>query len=100
MGKKSSIPQLNPCKGYLLLLPTDDDQIEGIPLAGVEGKPQRAKVLAVGADTYHASGNVLKAPAKKGDIVIHSSVGFENIKYKGEEYRMCPFERILAVFEK
>jgi len=100
MSKSSSIPQLNPAKGYLFLDPIEDDQIEGVPVAGVDEKPQRAKVLAVGAYTYHTSGEKFEAPAKKGDIVIHSSFGFENIRYKGNEYRICPFDKILAVFKK
>lgn len=101
MGKQSPKPlQLVPANGYLFLEPLDDEQTEGWEMAGVEETPQRAKVLAVGEATFHASGKFIEAPAKKGDIVVHSAFGIESIRHKGDQYRLCPFEKVLAVIKK
>lgn len=89
--------KLAPANGYLFLKPLDDEQTKGWKVAGVEEAPQRAKVLAVGGAMFHDSGELIGAPAKKGDIVVHSAFGFESIRHKGDQYLLCPFDKILAV---
>ena len=87
-----------PVPGYLLLEPLEDSQPGGWNVEGVEERPQIARVLRAGKSTwYENSDRVFHSPCKVGDVIIHSSVGFENITIEGKEYRMLPFSRVLMV---
>ena len=83
----------------MLVKPLDVSQpVKGIVIHGIDEKPQLAKVLKVGKDTYYDNTEkVRKAPCKVGDTIIHSSIGWENITLEGEELRMVPFNKVLLV---
>lgn len=89
-----------PTKGYLLLDPIDNEQSSQFKIEDQEETPQRAVVLVVGGSTWHTSGQKFEAPARVGDTVIHSGFGFESIRIEGSQYRLCPFDKILAVYKK
>ncbi len=93
MDKNSSI---KPSKGYVVAEPTDNEKPDGYTIVDNE-TPQRAKVLLVGENTYHTSGQEFKAPCGEGDTVIHSGFGFEDIKVEGKKLRLIPFDKILGV---
>ena len=62
-----------------------------------EEKPQKGKVLAVGADEMTDSGKTKKSPVKVGDIVIYKKWGGSEVKVDGQEYLFSKFEDVLAV---
>ncbi|NMB57279.1 co-chaperone GroES [Candidatus Beckwithbacteria bacterium] len=90
-------PNLQPTAGYLLLEPVEATKktSSGIYLPDShEEKPQQAKVLAVGGDTKD-----LKAPAKKGDLVIYKKWGGDEVKLSitDKELVFVKFEDVLAI---
>ena len=62
-----------------------------------EEKPQKGKVLAVGADEVTEKGVTKKSPVKIGDIVVYKKWGGSEVKIDGKEYLFAKFEDILAV---
>ncbi len=102
MSKSNSISQkIKPAKGYLLLeILKNEAPSKNWSAPNPDQIPQRGKVLAVGPDTFHETGDVFKPPAKKGDVVVHSGFGFEDIRVEMKEFRLCPFSKILAVIEE
>jgi len=102
MPKKAKIKKLNisPTAGYLLLKPLEAETktASGIYLPdSASEKPQKARVLAVGADEVTDSGKVKKSPAKVGDSVIYKKWGGNEVKIDGIEYLFAKFEDILAI---
>lgn len=102
MPKMKNTTKLNltPASGYLIIEPLEKESqtASGIYLpTGAGDKPQKGKVLAVGADEVTDSGAVKKAPAKVGDLVIYKKWGGNEVKLEGVEYLFSKFEDILAV---
>ena len=93
-------PNLKPAAGYLLIEPVEKETktASGIYLPdSAEEKPQKGKVLAVGADEITDSGAKKSSPAKVGDIVIYKKWGGNEVKVGGREYLFAKFEDILAI---
>jgi chaperonin GroES len=102
--KKQVSKKLNllPTAGYLLVLPLEAETktASGIYLPdSASEKPQKGKVLAVGAEEITDSGKVRKAPCAVGDIVVYKKWGGSEVKIEGIEYLFSKFEDILAVEE-
>jgi len=60
-------------------------------------KPQQGSVIAVGPGRVLDDGSRAKMPVKKGDTVIYSKYGGNEIKLNGEEYLILDQESIYAV---
>ena len=91
---------LKPAAGYLLIEPVEKETktASGIYLPdSAEEKPQKGKVLAVGADEITDSGAKKSSPAKVGDIIIYKKWGGNEVKIEGQEYLFAKFEDILAI---
>ncbi len=91
---------LKPTQGYLLIEPAvaEKKTESGIYLPDTsEEKPQKGKVLAVGADELLDSGKTRKSPAKVGDEIIYKKWGGNDVKIDGKEYIFVKFEDVLAV---
>ena len=89
-----------PTAGFILVEPIEAEKktASGIVLPEThEEKPQRGKVLAVGADEITDSGTKKSAPCKVGDLVIYKQWGGNEVKIEGREYLFVKFEDILAV---
>lgn len=98
-AKKTKL-NLKPSSGYLLIEPVEKETktASGIYLPdSVEEKPQKGKVLAVGADEITDSGAKKSSPAKVGDIVIYKKWGGNEVKIGGQEYLFAKFEDVLAI---
>ena len=100
MGKQ---PNITPTEGYILLEAIDDKTPNTgfLVVNDSSVRPQKATVLAVGGDTYY-QGTAIKrqSPVNVGDIVMHSSYGYEAFKIDSKEYYICPFDKILGVYGK
>lgn len=98
MAEKSRKVQYSPVRGFILVKPLQESAAKGWDAHTDDDIPHYAEVLAVGENTYFEhTGLLFKAPCKVGDTIIHSSIGFENIKIDGEEYRLVPFGKVLMV---
>ena len=60
-------------------------------------KPQQGTVIAVGPGRILDDGTRAKMAVKKGDVVIYSKYGGNEIKLNGEEYLILDQESIYAV---
>ena len=90
-----------PSPGYILLQILDSESPTSFSIVDKDQIPQRGKVIAVGESIFYPNtGNIYTSPVKVGDIVIHSAFGYENIKLEGEPYRICPFDKILAIIKE
>lgn len=91
---------LKPSAGYLLIEPVEKETktASGIYLPdSAEEKPQKGKVLAVGADEITDSGAKKTSPAKVGNIVIYKKWGGNEVKIENKEYLFAKFEDVLAI---
>jgi co-chaperonin GroES (HSP10) len=96
MSKNNSINYL-PVAGYLLVEPLEETSVKGLNLIAEEF-PQLAKVLKVGDSYYDKSKEmIVDSPCKSGQVVIHSSFGFEKFRSEGKEYRIVPFDKVLLI---
>lgn len=62
-------------------------------------KPQRGKVVAVGAGKTTDDGTVIPVPVKEGDTVVYGRYGGQDITVDGEDYVILRAEDIYAVVE-
>jgi len=91
---------LKPTAGYLLIEPLEKEAktVSGIYLPDSAGeKPQKGKVLAVGAEEITDSGAKKQSPAKVNEIIFYKKWGGNEIKVEGREYLFVKFEDVLAV---
>jgi chaperonin GroES len=96
---KSKI-NLQPTAGCVIIEPLDAEEktAAGIYLPeSASEKPQKGKVLAVGADEVTDSGANKKSPVKAGDVVIYKKWGGSEVKLDGKEFLFAKFDDILAV---
>ncbi len=70
-----------------------------IPDSEKKEKPQKGKVLAVGPGRYD-DGVLVPMSVKKGDIILFSKYGYDEVKEDGKEYLILPESQILAVINK
>lgn len=99
-AEKKKKLNFKPTSGYLILEPLEAEgkTVSGIYLPeSAEEKPQKGKVLAVGADEVTEKGVTKKSPVKIGDIVVYKKWGGSEVKIDGKEYLFAKFEDILAV---
>lgn len=91
---------LIPTAGYILIEPLEAQTktASGLYLPeNASEKPQKGKVLAIGADEMTDQGTIKKSPAKVGDEVIYKKWGASDVKLEGKEYLFAKFEDILAI---
>jgi chaperonin GroES len=63
-------------------------------------KPQRGKIVSVGAGKVLDDGTRKKVQVKKGDAVLFTSYAGTDIKIDGKEYLIMDESDIMAVIEK
>lgn len=71
-----------------------------LPDSAGESKPERGKVVATGPGKRNEKGERVKPEVKKGDEVIFTKFGPNEIKIDDEEYLIAKEENILAIVEK
>ncbi|OGZ45980.1 MAG: co-chaperone GroES [Candidatus Ryanbacteria bacterium RIFCSPHIGHO2_02_FULL_48_12] len=68
-----------------------------IPDTAEKERPEQGKVIAVGAGKYNNDGKLIPMHVKKGQIVLFSKYGPNEIKVDGKEYLIAREEDILAI---
>ncbi|PIP57046.1 co-chaperone GroES [Candidatus Woesebacteria bacterium CG_4_10_14_0_2_um_filter_44_9] len=94
------IINLKPTAGYVIIKPLEAETktSSGIYLPDSAGeKPQKGKVLAVGAPELTEKGTKKNSPCKVGDKVIYKKWGGNEVKIGNIEYLFVKFEDVLAV---
>jgi co-chaperonin GroES (HSP10) len=93
-----------PTPGYLIVKPIENSQPPtDIFIVDDKSFPQYAIVVEVGDAIPVHSGQqntITIPPCDVGDEIFHSSAGFEKIRIKNNEYRIVPFDKVLAVKSK
>ena len=78
----------------------DEVTVSGIVLPdSAKEKPQRGRVLAVGAGRWE-DGHRVALEVAVDDEVLYSKYGGTEVKYGGEEYLILSARDVLAVIEK
>jgi len=91
---------LKPTAGYVLIEPLEKEikTSSGIYLPdNASEKPQKGKVLAVGASEITEKGTKKPSPVKVGNVVIYKKWGGNDVKIGDIEYQFLKFEDILAI---
>lgn len=98
---KKASTGLEPAPGYIFIEPQEKETrtTSGIllPETASADKPQKGKVLAIGADEVTDYGTRRGSPCKKGDVVIYKRWGGNEVKIGAIEYLFVKFEDILAI---
>jgi chaperonin GroES len=84
-----SVPEEERTKSGILL----PDTIE-------KERPEQGKVIAVGPGKFNEEGKPMPMSVKKGDIVLFTKYGPNEIKVDGKEYLIAREDDILAVIEE
>ncbi len=70
-----------------------------LPDTADKERPEQGKVLAVGPGKVDDNGKLVKPSVKRGDVVLFSKYGPNEIKVDGKEYLIAKEEDILAILE-
>jgi len=70
-----------------------------LPQTAEKERPEQGKVIAVGTGKKLSSGKVIPMDVKKGDVVLFTKYGPNEIKVDGKEYLIAKEEDILAILE-
>ncbi len=62
-------------------------------------KPQKAKVLAIGAGRLTDEGKRLPLDVKVGDVVLHGKYAGTDVKWNGEDLKILRENEVLAIVE-
>lgn len=103
MAKKAASKKLSlvPTAGYLIIEPFEAQTKTSsgiyLPESASTEKPQKGKVLAVGAAEITENGTKKERPANVGDTVVYKKWGGSEVKLEGKEYLFAKFEDVLAI---
>jgi len=106
MAKKGSTKKsaLVPLGDRVLIKPLSPEELEKKSASGIiipdtakKEKPEQGKVVAVGDGRRDESGNLIPVSVKKGDQVVFSKYGYDEVKFEDEEYYILREDQILAV---
>jgi chaperonin GroES len=70
-----------------------------IPDTARKEKPERGEVVAVGDGKRSEKGELIPLRVKKGDTIIFSKYGYDEVKIGDEEYYIVTESNILAIVE-
>ena len=95
--------EIKPLSDHILIeaMPQEEKTESGIflPQTAEKERPEQGKVVAVGSGKKLSSGKVISLDIKKGDIVLFTKYGPNEIKVNGKEYLIAKEEDILAILE-
>ncbi len=71
-----------------------------IPDTAEKERPEQGEVVAVGPGRMLESGKIQPLGVKKGDVVLFTKYGPNEVKVDGKEYLIAEEKDILAILEK
>ncbi len=93
--------KIKPLRDQVLLEALKEEKKKGsiiLPDTVQKERPEKAKVIAVGPGKFE-NGKLVPMSLKKGDIVLFTKYGPNEIKVDDKEYLIAREEDILAVIE-
>ncbi|TSC77546.1 MAG: Co-chaperonin GroES [Parcubacteria group bacterium Gr01-1014_29] len=97
---------ITPLADRVLIEPMDTKYKEGRTASGIvipdtaeKERPEQGKIIAVGPGKRGEDGKVIPMGVKKGQVVLFTKYGPNEIKVDGKEYLIAREEDILAVIE-
>ncbi len=95
--------KIKPLSDYILIKPLDqEERTKGgilLPKSAEKERPQKGKVIAVGSGKRTSSGKIIPLQVKKGDVVLFTKYGPNEVKINNKEYLIAKEEDILAILE-
>lgn len=70
-----------------------------LPDTAEKERPEQGKIVAVGAGKINDAGKITPPSVKKGDVVLFTKYGPQEVKVDGKEYLVAREEDILAIIE-
>ncbi len=92
---------IRPLMGYLLVKPdaAETKTASGLYLPETsQERPAQGVIVSTGPELV-IEGKIIPPPVNVGDRVIYKKWGGDEIRYKGEEYKIVKFEDLMAVLE-
>ena len=94
--------KIKPLKDYILIEPLKKEFKKGdiiLPETANQERPEQGKVIAVGPGKLDKEGKRISLDVKKGDIVLFSKYGPNELKVEDKEYLIAREEDIMAIIE-
>ncbi|TSC91935.1 MAG: chaperonin GroES [Parcubacteria group bacterium Licking1014_17] len=94
--------KIKPLSDRVLIEPIKEEKKKGgiiLPETVEKERPQEGKVIAVGPGKKDDSGKLMPMNVKKGDKVLFTKYGPNEIKVEDKEYLIAREEDILAIIE-
>ncbi len=106
MSKKKDVEKrVTPIGDRVLVRPFEESELESKTASGIiipetveKDRPEQGEVVAVGEGKYE-DGKRVPMNIKKGDKVIFSKFGYDEVKIEGEEYYILREDNILAIID-
>ncbi len=106
MSKKKDVEKrVIPIGDRVLVRPFEENELESKTVSGIiipetveKDRPEQGEVIAVGEGKYE-DGKKVPMNIKKGDKVIFSKFGYDEVKIEGEEYYILREDNILAIIK-
>lgn len=83
-----------PAPSFLLVEPLDETT--PFKRASKDEITKKATVLLVGGDS-NRHGFTMISPAKVGDVILHTSFGYQDFEHEGKKYRVVRFDDVLMI---
>ncbi|MBI2068521.1 MAG: co-chaperone GroES [Candidatus Yanofskybacteria bacterium] len=94
--------KIKPLSGHILLEPLREEKKKGgiiLPETAEKERSEKGKVIAVGAGRPDKDGKKVLMEVKKGDIVIFTKYGPNEVKVGDKEYLIAKEDDILAILK-
>lgn len=93
---------LKPLSDHVVIEPLREEKKKGgiiLPDTIEKEKSEKGKVIAVGPGKFNEDGERMPMQVKKGDIVLFTKYGPNDIKVDGKEYLIAREDDILAIVD-
>lgn len=99
----SASPRVRPLRDHILIEPLKQEEKTAtglyLPSTAEKERPEQGKVIAVGSGRVDKDGKKVPLEVKKGDRVLFSKYGPNELKVNGKEYLVVREDDILAIIE-
>jgi chaperonin GroES len=96
--------KIKPLSDHILIKPFEEgEKTEAgilLPKTAQKERPQRGEVVAVGPGKRTAEGKITPLEVKKGDVVLFTKYGPNEIKIDGQKHLIASEDDILAIIEE
>ncbi|MBI2063066.1 MAG: co-chaperone GroES [Candidatus Yanofskybacteria bacterium] len=94
--------KIKPLGDRVLIEPLYEEKKKGgiiLPETVDKERPEKGRIIAVGSGRMDESGKKIQMNVKKGDKVLFTKYGPDEIKIDSKEYLIAKEENILAIIE-